>query len=63
MQAILTANDEIKRQLAMLDAAAIRPQRAILAAQLAGQTPAAADIAKLAALESQAQELRGRKGR
>ncbi|MGE4291387.1 MAG: hypothetical protein AB7E32_04165 [Desulfovibrio sp.] len=49
---------EILVALAALDTAAIRPTRAILAAQLAGSEPDAADTARLAELETQAQALR-----
>jgi hypothetical protein len=48
----------IRAQLAAVDAASARPLRAILAAQQAGQTPDAADVAKLAELEAQARTLR-----
>lgn len=49
---------EITTALSTLDAVAIRPTRAILAAQLAGETPDAVDTARLAEIEAQAQALR-----
>lgn len=49
---------EIFTALASLDTAAIRPTRAILAAQLAGVTPDEADTARLAEIEEQAKALR-----
>lgn len=49
---------EILSGLAFLDDAAVRPLRAVLAAQLAGADPDAEDTAKLAEIETNAQALR-----
>lgn len=48
----------IQAQLDTIDAASSRPLRAIVAAQAAGETPAMADLTKLANLEAQAVALR-----
>ncbi|WP_461209912.1 hypothetical protein [Desulfocurvus sp. DL9XJH121] len=48
----------IDAQLAALDLAAVRPLRAVLAAEQAGTTPNAEDVAMLASLEAQAVALR-----
>lgn len=48
----------IRSELTAIDAASARPLRAILAAQAAGQTPAQADVDRLAELEAQAVALR-----
>ncbi|WP_022662168.1 hypothetical protein [Paucidesulfovibrio longus] len=50
--------EAIKIELASLDAAAVRPARAVLAAQLAGVAPDAADTARLAEIEARARTLR-----
>jgi hypothetical protein len=50
--------EEIGVALAALDVSSARPLRAILAAQAAGETAAAADVARLAELEAQAVTLR-----
>lgn len=59
MDAILTQQDEIKRQLARLDADSARAVRAVLTAQAAGTPAAQADLDRLAALEAKARVLRG----
>ncbi len=56
--AVAERRAEILAELEYLDASAIRPTRAILAAQLAGETPDAGDTARLAEIESQALALR-----
>jgi L-fucose isomerase-like protein len=53
------ANAALRTQLDALDAKSVRPLRAVLAATQAGATPDPADLAKLAAIEAQAQSLRG----
>lgn len=49
---------QAKRELAAIDTATIRPLRAVLAAQQAGNTPAPADLDRLAELEAQALAIR-----
>lgn len=50
--------EAIKIELASLDAAAIRPARAVLAAQLAGLEPDAGDVFRLDEIEARAVALR-----
>jgi hypothetical protein len=50
--------EAVKVELASLDAAAIRPARAVLAAQLAGLEPDAADVSRLDEIETRAVALR-----
>lgn len=49
---------EIEVELTAIDAASVRPLRAILAATNAGTTPAPADVARLTELDAQAVALR-----
>ncbi|CCG07925.1 hypothetical protein [Pararhodospirillum photometricum] len=50
---------EIVRRLHEIDAASIRPARAVAAALAQGSAPDPADVAKVAALDAEAQALRG----
>ncbi|TAN76890.1 MAG: hypothetical protein EPN20_01950 [Magnetospirillum sp.] len=60
MEAIRSPRAEVKVRLEIIDSRSSRPLRAVLAAQAAGQQPAAADLQALAALEAEAAELRAR---
>jgi hypothetical protein len=52
------ANALVVEQLSAIDAKSVRPLRAVLAAQSAGQAPAPADLARLDDLKAQADALR-----